>query len=260
MKPGRGTLPHPYTAVDRRRISSTGPLAHDVRDAAALTDVLAERPFENGRADSFLAACDEQVPAGLRIALLTRTPLTETEPEIVAAVERVGRLLETLGHRVEPGTALDGTIEDFLPLMARMVANVPLIGLFSERIQPTTRWMRDVGKKVDPRGLESEHAQLERRIFDWFGDIDLLLTPTIPISPPRVGSFEALDGEGVFRAAAPIGAFTAPFNVTGQPAISIPAGTTRDGCPIGAQLVGRMGADRLLLSLARQLELRAEAS
>lgn len=260
MKPARGTLPHPYSAVDKRKISSTGPLARDVRDAAALTDVLAERPAADGRKDSFLAACDEPVPAGLRIALLTKTPLTETEPEIAEATERVAKRLESMGHRLEPGSMLDGTIDDFLPLMARMVANVPLIGLFSERIQPTTRWLRDIGKKVDPRELEGAHADLERRIFDWFGDFDLWLTPTIPISPPKVGSFDALDGEGVFRAAAPIGAFTAPFNVTGQPAISVPAGVTHDGCPIGVQLVGRMGSDRLLISLARQLELTGKAS
>lgn len=260
MKPARGTLPHPYTAVDKRRISSTGPLARDVRDAAALTDVLAERPIADGRKDSFLAACDEPVRSGLRIALLTKTPLTETEPEIAAATERVAKQLSSMGHHIEAGAPLDGSIDEFLPLMARMVANVPLVGLFSDRLEPTTRWLRDIGKKVDPKGLEAAHAELERRILDWFGDYDLWLTPTIPVSPPKVGSFQALDGEGVFRAAAPIGAFTAPFNVTGQPAISIPAGVSSEGFPIGAQLVGRMGSDRLLISIARQLELAGKAS
>jgi amidase len=69
-----------------------------------------------------------------------------------------------------------------------------------------------------------------------------------------VGAFDGLDGEGVFRAAAPIGAFTAPFNASGQPAVSVPAGRSRLGLPIGVQLVGPPGAERRLLALAAALE------
>ena len=86
----------------------------------------------------------------------------------------------------------------------------------------------------------------------WFGDADLVVTPTTAQPPPIVGSFAHLDGEATFRTAAALGAFTAPFNVTGQPALSLPYPTT--GLPIGVQLVGRRGADHLLLAVAASLE------
>ncbi len=68
-----------------------------------------------------------------------------------------------------------------------------------------------------------------------------------------MGSFAGLDGEGVFRAAAPIGALTAPFKVSGQPAISLPLARSKTGLPIGIQLVGRLGSDALLLALGSRL-------
>jgi amidase len=80
-----------------------------------------------------------------------------------------------------------------------------------------------------------------------------VVTPTVAQPAPRVGAYDGLDGERVFRAAANLGAFTAPFNLTGQPAITIPWGKTAGGLPIGVQLVGRRGSDRLLLALAARL-------
>ncbi len=255
MKPGRGTLPHPYAAFDKRRISSTGPLAHTVRDAAALMDVLAGRGrfSEKPARASFLFACDEPVPR-LSVRQIDKTPLGDVEPEVLASVSRIAARLRDMGHEVEPGEPLDGSIDDFLPLMARMIANVPLLSLLGAKIQPTTRWLRDVGSGIDPRELAIAHENLERRVLEWFGKADLFLTPTIGGFPPKVGAFDGLDGEAVFRQAAPIGAFTAPFNVSGQPAISIPAGRSRSGLPIGVQLVGRMGSERMLLALAAKLE------
>jgi len=74
------------------------------------------------------------------------------------------------------------------------------------------------------------------------------------VSPPKVGQFEGLEGEAMFRAVVSIGAFTAAFNVTGQPAVSLPAGSSKAGLPIGVQLVMKRGAERDLLGLAATLE------
>jgi Asp-tRNA(Asn)/Glu-tRNA(Gln) amidotransferase A subunit family amidase len=65
---------------------------------------------------------------------------------------------------------------------------------------------------------------------------------------------DGLPGEAAFHAIAPVGQYTAPFNVSGQPAASVPAGLTPDGLPIGVQLVGRRGEDGLLLDVCRALE------
>jgi amidase len=254
-KPTRGALPNPYAAFDRAGISVMGPLAHTVRDAAALLDVLAGRTFHRSRPtrDSYLGACDEPI-APVRVRLLVRTPLGEVDPEIEAAVRRAAAALESAGHHVEEGDPIDGAVDDFLPLMARMVASVPILPTAVRLLQPTTRWLREVGKRTPQRHAEERRDDLARRVFAWFGDADVWLTPTVPQPPPLVGSLSGLDGETLFRRIAPLGAFTAAFNVSGQPAISVPFGKTRDGLPIGVQLVGRMNADRLLLTLASQLE------
>ncbi len=252
MKPSRGTLVSPYARFDRVGISAQGPIARTVADAAALLDVLAGRASMSTDAGSFAAAAAAP-PKKLRIRLLRRTPLVDLDPEIEAATLRAAKLLEQLGHQVDEGGALDGGIDDFLPLMTRMAATVPIP--FGERhLQPTTRWMRELGKRVTHAASMDRFASLERRVADWLGDVDAWIAPTVPVPPPKVGSFDHLDGEGVFRTVAHVGSFTAPFNISGQPAISVPNGLSSLGLPIGVQLIGKKGEDRLVLSLARQLE------
>ena len=255
MKASRGALPNPYGAFDRPLLSSIGPLAHTVRDAAALMDVLAgERKFAS--------ACDEAPRRGLRVRLLLETPLANVDEEHARAARAVALQLEDFGHHVEEGEPLDGVVDDFVPLMARMVANVPVVPFTERWLEPTTRWLRQRGKRVPQRVAMRQKEDLEKRVLAWFGEADLWITPTMPIPIPLVGSFRDLDGEAVFRAAAPLGAFTAAFNVSGQPAINVPRGRSSAGLPIGVQVVGRRDSDRLLLSLAAMLEeeSREEAS
>ena len=87
---------------------------------------------------------------------------------------------------------------------------------------------------------------------------DLLLTPTSTILPEPVGTFdpdrEGIDHDDVFDDLAPKETFTALFNGTGQPAISLPLGRSASGLPIGVQLVARFGREDVLLAVARQLE------
>ncbi len=246
VKPGRGAMPNVYGRFDALGISTIGPLARTVRDAAALMDVLAASP---GR---FVAACDGEVPR-LRVRFLARSPIVECDPEIAAAAEAVARRLEQLGHTLADAEPIIGSVDDFIPVMANLVAKVPLVFGMKRRVEPTTRWLHELGKRgSNTAALEAGRA-LGRRVLAWFGDTDVLVTPTVAILPPLVGSFAGLDGEGVFRAAAPIGALTAPFNVSGQPAISLPLAASKTGLPIGIQLVGRLGSDALLLALASRL-------
>jgi amidase len=255
IKPSRGAMPHPYAAFDRPWISSLGPLARNMRDATALMDVLSGRwrAEDLEHPGSFTRAC-ERPPEALRIRLLRSTPLTPVDEEIDRALLEVARILESMGHTLEDGDELDGRIEDFLPLMARMVANVPLLPFSMRLLEPTTVWLRKIGAGVSNADALSCKGALEKRVLGWFGDADAWLMPTVPIPPPEVSSFEGLDGEGVFRKAAAFGAFTAAFNVSGQPALSLPAGNTKSGLPIGVQLVGRCGDDRRLIGLAAAVE------
>jgi amidase len=97
-------------------------------------------------------------------------------------------------------------------------------------------------------------GRITSRTDAWFGDVDILLTPTVGVSVPRVGAFSGLTPREAYDAAAEIAAFTAVFNVAGQPAISLPAGFSSSGVPFGVQLVGRRGHDATLLKLAAEVE------
>ena len=100
---------------------------------------------------------------------------------------------------------------------------------------------------------------MTRQIAGYFEGIDVLLTPTLGEPPAPLGTFDSPPGEpltGLFRAAAYV-PFTPPFNVTGQPGISLPLHWNEAGLPIGVQFVGRFGDEETLLSLAGQLETAA---
>lgn len=255
LKPSRGALPARIRGIDRGEIAGVGPLARCVRDAAAVMDVLAGRPLYHAAPPegSYLAASGDR-PARMRIHVGLTTPLGPVDPEIAAAVERAAGLLEELGHRVERGGSLDGGVDDFLPIFARLMASVPLPPFTEGLLQPTTRWIRTLGRAVSWSRALGMREELERRVLAWFGGADAWVLPTTPALPPKVGQYGGLDGEGVFRAAAHLGAFTAPFNVSGQPAITLPAGFAAGGLPVGVQLVANRGEDRALLGIAAELE------
>jgi amidase len=108
------------------------------------------------------------------------------------------------------------------------------------------------------------YDRVTRQVGRFLAGIDLLLTPTSAMLPEPIGTFDpnraGIDADGVFDDLAPKETFTALFNATGQPAISLPLGRSRDGLPIGIQLVARFGREDLLLAAARQVEEAAESA
>jgi len=247
VKPSRGAIPNPAGMFDPIGLSSIGPLATTVRDAAAMLDVLAERP-----SGAFARACD--APVGkLRVKVLVDAPLpgVATANAHTVAVHEAARALERMGHTVSDAPRIVGELDRFLPLMARMIARVPLLPIMERSLEPTTRWLRSQGRGVTLGDVRAIADSLTRDVDAFMGDADLVITPTVAQPPPHVGAFAQLDGETTFRTAAALGAYTAPFNVSGQPAISLPWRTT--GLPIGVQLVGRRGADHQLLAVATML-------
>jgi amidase len=235
MKPTRGALPSPYGALDLVGISSLGPLAHGVRDAAALLDVIA------GSRGRF--AIDPAIPR-LQVRVLASSPLAAVDPEVAAATHAVAARIEALGAMLADAPEMVAEIDDFLPLMAKMVAQLPLVFGMRRRLEPTTLWLHERGSTVTRAAAIAAGHALGRRVVEWFGDADVIVMPTVGGLAPRIGEFAGLDGEATFRAAARLGVFTA---------LTVPAARSRSGLPIGVQLVGRAGSDRLLLSLAAAL-------
>ena len=256
IKPARGRVPDPYGRPDQTMLSTCGPIARTVDDAAAMLDVMAgvtvgqphwapppEVPFAEMARGRFVR---------LRVRFTIDSPLVAAHPDVAAAVRRVAGVLADLGHEVDEGDQPQGELGEFLPIWQQMIARAPV--LRPRSLQPVTSWLREAGKKLDPAEVSARQVMLERRIADWFGDVDLWLTPSVAVAPPVIGAWRDLAPDQAFAQAAELGAFTALFNVSGQPAASVPAGLSAAGWPIGVQLAGRALADGTVLAVARQLE------
>lgn len=247
MKPSRGYVKAPYGKDNPQALSSYGPMGHSVDDVAAALDVMAETP-----ASRALHELSREKPPALRVRVTVDSALVSATPEIAAVVKRVASLLESLGHHVEEGPFAEGSLEEFLPLWQWGVSRAPVLRTSS--LGPVARWLVEAGRTLEVGAVVERHTMLQRRLDSWFGDLDLCVTPTVAEPPPRIGAWASLPPEEAFARAARVGAFTAPFNITGQPAASIPAGLTADGLPIGVQIAGRRGEDGRVLAVCRQLE------
>jgi amidase len=194
----------------------------------------------------------------------------ESAPDCVVAVEAAARLLESLGHRVEESApeALggSGTGIGFARVMAVAVARE--IERWSERLgrrialeelEPFSAWMAGFGRGVSgpqyAEAIEALQAWSRRALAWWARGFDVLLTPTAPAPPPKLGFLDPRQPVSDLGARmAEFTLFTAPFNVTGQPAISLPLHTSDAGLPIGVQLVAATAREDVLIRLAAQVE------
>jgi amidase len=245
-KPTRGLVPNPHAPFEPLELAVIGPHARSVDDAAALIDLL--RGTE-GHPTSLLEAI-QRPPPPLRIRFTTDNPVTPTAPAQRAAVLQAARLLERLGHHVEQGPPTEGSIDDFLPMFYFIARHmfVP----FEGALQETTRWLRRRGEQVSFDEAMRHRELFRERVDRWFHGADLWLTPTVALDPPPVGVWNNHTAEGRMYASAPLGAFTAPFNASGNPATTIPL-AQGEGPPPGVQLVAPRNQDARALATARQL-------
>lgn len=278
LKPSRGRVPlYPAAAEAWAGLVAELAVTRSVRDTAALLDaVSAPYPSSLHTPPAPARPYAEEVgadPGRLRVGLLT-TALdgnTPTDPECVAAAEHAARLLEAAGHTVEPidVAALHQPqfTDHFLPCYAAWTAaDVDLYGtrigrpLTADDMEPHTWSLVEMGRTVSgPQYVAHLNAlhRISAAIQSWWtSGWDLLLTPTIPEPPPTLGQFSSTPDNPlgpIFRAAL-IVPYTAPFNLTGQPAISLPLHWSDGGLPIGVQLVAEYGREDVLIRVAGQLE------
>ncbi|MCU1455117.1 MAG: nylA [Acidimicrobiales bacterium] len=214
-------------------------------------------------------------PGKLRIGLTSSLGGTVAQPECVAALDAAGLLLESLGHHVDAShpTALDDPAYTghFLNLWA--AGNAWAIDYWVRQtgvplepgdLEPASQALVDLGRSISgPDWLWAREwlQATSRRTLAWWDDDgwDLLATPTIAEVPPELGSFDGDPDQplfALFRAGALV-PFTPQFNVTGQPAISLPLHWSAEGLPVGVQLVANRGREDVLLAVAAQLEAAA---
>jgi amidase len=251
-------------------------VTRSVRDSAAVLDAVAG-PWPG---DPYAAPAPSGLyvnelgtePGRLRIGVMTDSPggATPVHPDCVAAAEATARLLESLGHTVEVShpAALDEL--DFTASFITMwsAGNAWALDYWSGKVgkiatvadvEPLTWALVEMGRSFSAPQFLTAREWLQaysRRMASWWAGHDLLLTPTIAEPPPVLGSFDSPADNpmaGLFRAAGLV-PFTPPFNVTGQPGISLPLHWNGDGLPIGVQLVAAYGREDLLIRVAAQLE------
>jgi amidase len=272
LKPTRGRISSgPDHGESWAGCSTHGMLTRSVRDAALGLDILAgPMPGDPYYAPPPPRPFAEEVgapPGTLRIGLLPRLPSPEVHRDCAEGVERVGRLLETLGHEVELSHPKAYEALDWLGDFGTMVAVNTAVTLdaWAQRIghawseadlEPPTWEAAEQGRATS--GLEYAEAiarlhAFSRRMATWWDDgFDVLVTPTLATPPPRLGYLT--DPETARMRLLQTMPFTAQFNVTGQPAMSLPLHRSSEGLPIGIQFGARYAGEGLLLRLAAQLE------
>jgi amidase len=255
LKPQRDRVALGAMAGHWYGLSVAGFLTRTVEDTALLLDVAAERTPEKPFAE---AARDE--PRNLRIALSFKAAVqpAHVNKEVRASLQRVAEALTRLGHDVtesDPhfGRAQDAAAARYLAGITEDAERMPR----PERLQRRTRGFARLGRLV-PRPLLAkalrDEARHSARINELFRDHDVLLTPTCARPPVKAAQWEGLGALRTVLEMAAAYPFTAIWNMTGQPALSIPAPPSADGLPVGAQLIGPPDGEGRLLALAAQLE------
>ncbi|WP_380281671.1 amidase [Kitasatospora purpeofusca] len=270
LKPTRGRVTDATVAVEG--LGSSGVVTRSVADTAAALDVLARHdpgawwsPPSPGR--SFADAMWADPPAGLRIGVLVDSPLdgVEVDPACAAAVGTALRALESAGHHIVdtrlPLPRTDELVTAFTTMWNIGGAGIALAD--PDRVEPHNRALRDAARSVDSWAYAEgvlAAQRLSRRVVEGFvAGFDLLVTPTMACLPPRIGAWRAGTDEDplmALRNSYPMGVFTSLFNVTGQPAVSLPLHhDDATGLPVGVQLVAAPWREDLLLQVSRVLEL-----
>jgi amidase len=272
-----------------RQRTSEGPLIGDVmsglscelavtrsvRDAAAMLDAVhGPAPGDPYVAPPPARPYVEEVgadPGKLRIALWTEPPLDlAPHGEVLAAAEAAAQGLAAHGHEVDrPDLGAMLAVDVAETFLIRWAAGIAaLVGQIStvtgnqigpDDVEPLTWALAEVGRGHSAaQYLEAvgTHQAASRMFAGLYETYDLVLTPTMGEPAPPLGSFDdsGPDPMAAFGRAYASGCFTALFNATGQPAISLPVHWTPEGVPVGAQLVAPLGREDLLLRVASQLE------
>jgi amidase len=274
LKPSRGRISRGPDLGDDL-LSTDGALTRTVMDTARLLDALAG--YEVGDAtwapppEEPFAVTAARPPRPLRIAWNVVSPLgREVAPEAITAVRDTAALLESLGHTVEEAAPPDWDAtriaQPFFALYAASIATGVMYGesvsgrkATPELVEGITWGFYQMGRSINAGDYAAARVlvlQFARRLISFFETYDALLLPSLAQRPLPIGAIDVNNTEALaeFGKAMDFSPFTANWNATGQPAISLPLYHGADGLPLGVQFVGRPLGEGTLLALAAQLE------
>ncbi len=267
IKPSRGRVSEGPIVPDLFGLATNGPIARTVADAALLLDVMSGNypgdlytlpPLPEG--ETFLGYVRRD-PGRLRIGR-TMVPVVEgadVHPDCAAAYEDATTLLRDLGHDVTDMALPIGPdiVPYFETLWYAHATLAPIDPAREDRLLPFTRYMRERGLATGAGELIFAQAYLQavlRPALAAMNAYDAILTPTLASPPAPVGYFTEVDPAGNFERQKRFTPFTAAYNLSGQPAVSLPLYWNADGLPIGVMLAGQIGGEGTLISLSAQLE------
>jgi aspartyl-tRNA(Asn)/glutamyl-tRNA(Gln) amidotransferase subunit A len=270
LKPTLGRVPHIHAPDPFGNNSYIGPMTRGVADARLMLAAI-EGPDPRDPYASAALPPDPSAPPpgrldGLRLGWAPRVGNRLLDPEVEAQATAALRALESLGAIVEP-VELDFAAEEdaFLVILQAGLAHrfgrhLPADAgrMDPSLVETVERGLRRTAAEIGEAA--ARRAALFRRVVALFARVDVLVTPTLSAPAPPLG----LDHFAPFAVAGGAGEagrirgtwypYTYPFNLTGQPALSVPCGRTRAGLPVGLQLAGPWHADTRLLDVAERLE------
>jgi amidase len=262
IKATRGRVAGPSRPVSL--LSTNGPIARTVADAAAMLDVISRRALGDTwwvgpHPTPFLGEVGEP-PGRLRVAFTTTPPLgVDVAPGNVQAIHDAARLLEELGHDVTEETPpwTEAVMHGFFQVWCVGIATRdPVPDL--DKVEPLNRVMIERGRTIPATEFLAAWAALHSALLPvvrFFERYDVLVTPTVATPPTTIGQFHDPEQPlNDFFMAGTFAPFTSIWNTTGQPAVSVPLAWDQQELPVGVQIVGRPAEEATLIRLSAQLE------
>jgi aspartyl-tRNA(Asn)/glutamyl-tRNA(Gln) amidotransferase subunit A len=262
FKQSFGLVPqYPVSAVGD--LSHLGPMTRTVRDAALMLNVIAGADARDRLSWSsgidYLDDLDAGLQ-GLRVGWSPDLGYAQVQPEVLQATNRAARAFESLGCNVEQ---VDPGLPDPADILDAMWAGA-MAGYFADRLDKV-RDLIDFGllatieRASSLTGADLANAQQRRNAYyaqlrQFMQNYDLLLTPTLPLTAFTAGLDEPDGWQRKTLAPLDWTSFTYPFNITGQPAATVPCGFDTNGLPIGLQIVGRWRDDPVVLRASAAFE------
>lgn len=266
IKPTLGRVPR-YGGLGRpspNLTSQAGPIARTVGDAAILLQVLAGHDPRDAISlkeppPDFVASQEKGVQ-GLRLAWSPDLGYAAVDPQVVEITARAARVFEELGCALDqPAIELDHPLPSFLDIFCTN-AYASYGHLLEERAEELTSYAcRSLEHGQRATGADYARALrvvevMRARLDDLFETYDLLLTPTMAVLPFPVGQHPERIGGREVQPHWGYLPFTPPFNLTGQPAASVPCGFSSEGLPVGLHIIGRRGEEAAVLRASASFE------
>jgi amidase len=261
IKPSRGRISmSPVAGEAWAGFATFGPMARSVRDAATMLDVMHGNvvgdPYWAPEPITSFKAAVEIPPKHMRIGMITKSSLAKVDPETITALESAAKSFEDMGHRVEPiSTDPGGRMRDIvMALICAGVGSVPVTDV--KLMDPVVRELWETGQKMTAAqyiGTVTQMHNMSREIVQELAPYDAVISPVTSRPAVQLGTLPSHPSKYLTELPEWI-PFTFAFNATGQPAMSVPNGFSKQGLPLAMQIVGRQTDEVTIIGLAAQFE------